>query len=164
MSEYKRQGGFQNKRGGGFNRGGDRGGFRGGSRGGDRRDQQMFSTVCASCGKACEVPFRPNGDKPVYCNDCFRNNKQDGGGSFNRRDDHRGDRRENTREFTAPQNDGVAKQLESLNIKLDKIISILSRSTETQTLKDTVEKVVAPEKNEKTATKKVAKKKVSKSK
>jgi hypothetical protein len=24
----------------------------------------------------CEVPFRPNGKKPVYCRDCFR--KEDG--------------------------------------------------------------------------------------
>lgn len=33
--------------------------------------RQMFPAVCADCGKACEVPFEPRNDKPVYCRDCF---------------------------------------------------------------------------------------------
>jgi len=37
---------------------------------GSRR--QMFSVVCADCGKDTEVPFEPRGDKPVYCSDCYR--------------------------------------------------------------------------------------------
>lgn len=161
MSEYKRQGGFGNKRAGGFNRGGDRPSFRGGSRGGDRRDQEMFSTVCASCGKNCEVPFRPNGDKPVYCNDCFRNNKPEGGSNFNRRDDRRGDRRENTREFSAPQNDEVKKQLELLNTKLEKIIQILN-NREGAPLKSTIEDVASRnEKPAEPAAKKTTKKKTA---
>lgn len=43
---------------------GNKGGF-------DRGPKQMFKAECAKCGKTCEVPFRPNGTKPVYCNDCF---------------------------------------------------------------------------------------------
>lgn len=39
-------------------------------RGGGSRSE-MFKTVCDKCGKSCEVPFRPNGEKPVYCNECF---------------------------------------------------------------------------------------------
>jgi len=42
----------------------------GGSRYGAPRE--MFSTTCSECGKATEVPFVPRGDRPVYCNDCFR--------------------------------------------------------------------------------------------
>jgi CxxC-x17-CxxC domain-containing protein len=34
--------------------------------------RQMFPATCAQCGKATEVPFQPRGDKPVYCNDCYR--------------------------------------------------------------------------------------------
>ncbi len=34
--------------------------------------RQMYPVTCASCGKATEVPFEPRGDKPVYCNDCYR--------------------------------------------------------------------------------------------
>jgi CxxC-x17-CxxC domain-containing protein len=31
----------------------------------------MFDVVCASCGKETQVPFQPRGDRPVYCSDCF---------------------------------------------------------------------------------------------
>ncbi len=34
--------------------------------------RQMFPATCAECGKSTEVPFEPRGDRPVYCNDCFR--------------------------------------------------------------------------------------------
>ena len=34
--------------------------------------RQMFSAVCAECGKETQVPFEPRGDRPVYCNDCYR--------------------------------------------------------------------------------------------
>lgn len=34
--------------------------------------RQMFSAVCANCGAACQVPFEPRNDRPVYCSDCFR--------------------------------------------------------------------------------------------
>jgi CxxC-x17-CxxC domain-containing protein len=27
--------------------------------------------VCAACGVATMVPFRPRGDRPVYCRTCF---------------------------------------------------------------------------------------------
>jgi CxxC-x17-CxxC domain-containing protein len=32
---------------------------------------QKFDAVCSNCGKACQVPFRPDGKKPVYCKNCF---------------------------------------------------------------------------------------------
>lgn len=32
----------------------------------------MYDAVCAECGKACQVPFEPKADRPVYCSDCFR--------------------------------------------------------------------------------------------
>ena len=49
--------------------GGGGGGNRGGSRYGQR---EMFTAKCSSCGGIAEVPFRPSGDKPVYCRDCFQ--------------------------------------------------------------------------------------------
>ncbi len=33
---------------------------------------RMYQAVCDECGNACEVPFKPTGDKPVYCNNCFK--------------------------------------------------------------------------------------------
>ncbi len=61
---------------GGFHKfGGDRGGH--GERGGFGGPTEMHQAVCARCGKTCEVPFRPNGRKPVFCKECFI--QQDGG-------------------------------------------------------------------------------------
>ena len=37
----------------------------------DRGPREMFSATCASCGREAQVPFRPNGSKPVYCRECF---------------------------------------------------------------------------------------------
>jgi CxxC-x17-CxxC domain-containing protein len=34
--------------------------------------REMHSVTCAECGKDAEVPFLPRGDRPVYCDDCFR--------------------------------------------------------------------------------------------
>ncbi len=53
--------------------GGYGGGGYGGSSGGgyDRGPREMFSATCATCGREAQVPFRPNGSKPVYCSDCF---------------------------------------------------------------------------------------------
>ena len=41
---------------------------RGYSQGGMR---EMHPAVCAQCGVDTTVPFRPRGDRPVYCSDCF---------------------------------------------------------------------------------------------
>lgn len=30
-----------------------------------------FLAVCARCGKEAELPFRPTGSKPVYCDSCY---------------------------------------------------------------------------------------------
>ena len=35
--------------------------------------RQMFDATCANCGAACQVPFEPHSDRPVYCSECFRN-------------------------------------------------------------------------------------------
>jgi CxxC-x17-CxxC domain-containing protein len=49
----------------------DRGGNRGGFGGGNRQPREMHPATCAECGKETQVPFRPSGDRPVYCSDCF---------------------------------------------------------------------------------------------
>jgi len=35
----------------------------------------MHRAICSECGKDCEVPFKPTGDKPVFCSDCFRSKR-----------------------------------------------------------------------------------------
>ena len=48
--------------------------FRGG---GFRRsfDREMHKIKCSKCGKDAEVPFKPSGDRPVYCRDCYLKSK-----------------------------------------------------------------------------------------
>ena len=36
-----------------------------------REDQATYRATCSDCGRPCQVPFKPNKEKPVYCNDCF---------------------------------------------------------------------------------------------
>ncbi|OIO18506.1 MAG: hypothetical protein AUJ23_03455 [Candidatus Magasanikbacteria bacterium CG1_02_32_51] len=78
---------------GGFSRGGFGGGKSfGGSRGGrDGERPTMHKAVCSECGDNCEIPFRPTGDRPVFCSNCF-SKQQDGGGSAPRRNSFGGDR------------------------------------------------------------------------
>lgn len=105
------------KRGGGFGRGGFGGGRKFGGHGDGPR--QMFSATCSKCGQSCEVPFKPTGERPVFCNNCF---KSQGGPS----------QRFAPKSFNAPVSSGGAcggvskAQIDSLNAKLDKILAILS--------------------------------------
>jgi CxxC-x17-CxxC domain-containing protein len=56
-------------RGGGGGGGG--GGGYGGGGGGGGGPREMHPVVCAQCGQDTQVPFKPRGDRPVYCSDCF---------------------------------------------------------------------------------------------
>ena len=38
--------------------------------------RNMYTAVCADCGRECTVPFEPRGDRPVYCSECFTRHKQ----------------------------------------------------------------------------------------
>ena len=37
----------------------------------NRRDFKMTKVICSSCGKDCEVPFKPTTNKPLFCDNCF---------------------------------------------------------------------------------------------
>ena len=39
---------------------------------GNDRPREMHKATCSDCGKECEVPFKPSGDKPVRCRECFQ--------------------------------------------------------------------------------------------
>ncbi len=161
MGDFKKFGGNKSRGGDTFNRGpGGKPGFGGGKpdfRGGDRGERaggpegnrrEMFKATCAECGKSCEVPFRPSGDRPVYCKDCFQQMGgpvgQDRGNSGNRSDravpnnfgsGSRGpssqfQRREITPRpsYTPPmQGSGEDKRLDDLKIQLSAVISKLDK-------------------------------------
>lgn len=45
-----------------------------------RGGRPLFQTVCAECGKNCEVPFKPTGERPIYCKECYSKRKKKGQG------------------------------------------------------------------------------------
>ena len=65
-------GGGSSYGGGGGGYGASGGGYGGGGGGYSSGPRQMFPAVCSSCGKDTEVPFEPRSDKPVYCRECFQ--------------------------------------------------------------------------------------------
>ncbi len=125
-------------RGGGF-RGGNGGGGRpsfGGNRGGDRGPVTMHKAVCDECHKNCEVPFRPSGDKPIYCSECFGDKR--GNEAPRREFNDRAPKRDfNDRpaqsSFAKPVSvgptisDDTKKQLGEMNSKLDRLINAIEK-------------------------------------
>jgi len=87
--------------------------------------KQMFKAECAECGNTCEVPFRPNGKKPVFCNDCFahEDSARDSRREFSPRPSYNNDR-------PAPRPDqafnDLKAELRGVNEKLERLISLLS--------------------------------------
>jgi CxxC-x17-CxxC domain-containing protein len=38
---------------------------------GSSGSREMFDVVCAQCSRPASVPFKPRGDRPIYCRACF---------------------------------------------------------------------------------------------
>ena len=43
-----------------------------GGRSYDRGPREMHKVTCAECGVETEVPFKPDGRRPVYCRECYQ--------------------------------------------------------------------------------------------
>lgn len=40
------------------------------------RERQEYPAVCSACGCETTIPFKPTGDRPVLCQDCYKKSKQ----------------------------------------------------------------------------------------
>jgi len=89
--------------------------------GGGRRRPEMHDVICDQCGKECQVPFKPTGDKPVLCSSCF-------GGKSPSRDN-----------FSSDKAGISSQQFSELNSKLDKILEILENIDFEETEEDSEE-------------------------
>ena len=85
-----------------------------------RRRPEIHEVICDKCGKECDVPFKPTGDKPVLCRECFRK-KGSGSSNDSRSNFSSRDNRDNSSSGA-----GISQeQYNELNSKLDKILGIL---------------------------------------
>lgn len=132
------KGGDRMGNGGGKFGGGATHGFRGAERPSHGHKSEMFSAVCSTCGRDCEVPFEPSHDKPVYCSACFGKKSQDMSRQF--QGDSRDDRSRSPKvsyqerpafEKSEVKNNNnelaeVKRQLTSLEGKLNRVLDMLN--------------------------------------
>ena len=115
MKNFKKSGTFARK---GFAARGSAGAKRGAPAFGHRQyeEGERFQAVCNECGATCEVPFRPNGKKPVYCRNCFKGKEdmpvRSSASTYMRP--------------AAPTAD-FSKQFDLLNAKLDKLLVAIEK-------------------------------------
>jgi CxxC-x17-CxxC domain-containing protein len=142
---------FDNKYRGDSNRGDfKKGGYRerqfGNNRDRDRERPQMHEAICSDCGKRCEVPFRPSGDKPVYCSQCFSAHRENSApNNFEKRGYEKPRFQDKDRTVNQSSNQ-YKEQFEALNAKLDGIIKVLKMLTPAVPEKE--EKEIKKEKEE----------------
>ncbi|MBP6911813.1 MAG: hypothetical protein KBB88_01260 [Candidatus Pacebacteria bacterium] len=149
MGQYKgKQGGF------GGPKGGDRGGDRYPKRdnGGNHhfksnRDEgrkdfgsrpDMHTAICSDCGNTCEVPFRPTGDKPVYCNNCFAKHRGNEAGGYqrperkdfgpNQTEHNRGERRPESRPGDNSSIHDLKRRVDELHAKIDRLLDTIDNT------------------------------------
>jgi len=106
-------------------------------RGGERKIE-LFTTACTTCGKSCEVPFKPDGTKPVLCRDCFaaKNAGGDNARSGNRSAGNDFPSRKPERSFDAPRVErapsvsredfaALSRHVTALDAKINEILAIV---------------------------------------
>ncbi|MDR3582051.1 MAG: hypothetical protein P4L67_02125, partial [Candidatus Pacebacteria bacterium] len=86
---------------------------------------RKYDAVCSTCGKRCEVPFRPESGRPVYCVECFGapHDAKTSGGKFPSRDF-------SARPSYAPPAGGksiadLERQIGAMNTKIDTMLRII---------------------------------------
>lgn len=152
MTYFNRGGGFGGGRDSGRSSYGG-GSNRGGSSFGNSDRPELFKAVCAECGRDCEVPFKPNGSRPVYCSSCFeaqgggseRAPRRDSRSSFGGNSKPMYDRRPS---FDAGERNVTSQpqsnlDLRAINIKLDRILDLLTQKTVPTDVAKTVDEKVS---------------------
>jgi CxxC-x17-CxxC domain-containing protein len=103
---------------------------------GERTERRMFRATCAECGRECEVPFKPTGERPIYCSNCYeRQQSESGPRNYSDRKpvwNNRNERAFGDRGFgeRKPKENSNWQQLAAIESKLDKILSLLGANPE----------------------------------
>lgn len=84
---------------------------------------ELFKATCDKCKSECELPFKPRGNRPVLCRDCFKQSEKSksdrGSDDFPSRP--RSSERSSFSSSVSPSSDELSK----INRKLDKIMRAL---------------------------------------
>jgi CxxC-x17-CxxC domain-containing protein len=146
MKNFKKGGGDYSSRSqfGGERKFGGRSNDRGdrGDRGRER--PEMFAATCSSCNKGCEVPFRPTGERPVFCRDCFGKKENTPAPRFERNDRPQREFRSEPQHAEKKNDSGiddVKKQLANLERKINLVLELLTFEEEDE---EDFEEEVAP--------------------
>lgn len=96
-------------------------------------DNSMHTATCSGCGKECQVPFKPNGKKPVFCSACYVREDRAESGSDHRKDSSdfyekksAYQSRPHARPDSRQSMSGItSEQFKQLNTKLDLILKLM---------------------------------------
>lgn len=97
----------------------------------DKGPVALHAATCSKCGDSCQVPFKPNGKKPIFCSNCFVRDDGEGEsrGSFKKPYDGKKSWGKKSFEGSAP-TENVSAELKAINAKLDAILKTLSGAEE----------------------------------
>lgn len=102
-----------------------------------KQEHTVYKTICSVCHKPCEVPFKPNGKKPVFCDACFSKTKESQTPTFTKQknktvfetpdDVIMPEYTKNTLPTTDMRIAELKRELSSANAKLDKLIDLFNK-------------------------------------
>jgi CxxC-x17-CxxC domain-containing protein len=101
-----------------------------------KKDVTLYDATCTTCGKSCQVPFRPDGKKPVLCRDCFSVKNESPTNSVANRDrftpnEMHGRKYEKPAQMNvgmAPEFQNLVKQLAMVEEKVNNILTLIKAS------------------------------------
>jgi CxxC-x17-CxxC domain-containing protein len=117
-----------------------------------KKDMTLYAATCTTCGKSCEVPFRPDGKKPVLCRDCFAaKNESPTNSAGNGRDrftqnemtGRKFEQSPATRASVSPDYQNLVKQLAAVEEKVSQILSLIKASEKLVEAMPVIKKIAA---------------------
>lgn len=118
--------------------------------------KELFNAECNGCGTRCQVPFRPNGKKPVYCSNCFTKNDTRSAPRANS-STYRPEQRSASVQIPDRQIQDLKREIEAMNATLQKLVTTVDTFNRATALTLEIQKHFPKE--ESTPVKKVAAKK-----
>ncbi len=103
------------------------------------RENKSYPATCTNCSIACDVPFRPDGSKPVLCRDCYSKKGPATTSAPAGRDrfaqtDSRSERFSSNSTNTSQQTEinQIVKQLGALETKINQILELMKTVEKTE--------------------------------